>query len=116
VAVLETPVVPIAQIRKPLLKAAGVSYCTSPMGADHTAGLIVAPGQPYEEAMRASQESQIVNAVVDSSGFCQFLMPDCMKQDAIGPEKLVWDLDPELVARAYQRFDPRDELFELRPS
>jgi hypothetical protein len=39
-----------------------------------------------------------------------------MKQDAIGPEKLVWDLDPELVARAYQRFDPRDELFELRPS
>jgi aldehyde:ferredoxin oxidoreductase len=148
------------------LKAAGVTYCTSPMGADHTAGLVVEPGQPYEEAVRASQDSQIVNAVVDSSGFCQFLMPhldeirtfygllygeevkreqiadlgwqcledewefnrragfgpeddlmpDCMKQDAIGPAKLVWDVPPELVARAYQRFEPRDELFELRPS
>jgi aldehyde:ferredoxin oxidoreductase len=148
------------------LKAAGVTYCTSPMGADHTAGLIVQPGQPYEEAVRASQDSQILNAVIDSSGFCQFLMtnldevrefyglfygedvsreqiadlgwrcledewefnrragfgpdddlmPDCMKQDPIGPAKLVWDLDPELVSRIYKRFDPRDELFELRPS
>ena len=148
------------------LKAAGVTYCTSPMGADHTAGLIVEPGQPYEEAVRASQESQILNALVDSSGFCQFLMtnlievgefyslffgeevtreqladqgwqcledewefnrraglgpdddlmPDCMKQDPIGPTKLVWDLDPELVSRAYKRFEPREELFELRPS
>jgi aldehyde:ferredoxin oxidoreductase len=148
------------------LKAAGVTYCTSPMGADHTAGLVVEPGQPYEEAVRASQDSQIVNAVIDSSGFCQFLMtnldevreffglfygeevtreqiadigwncledewefnrragfgpgddlmPDCMKQDAIGPEKLVWDMDPELVSQAYKRFESRDELFELRPS
>ena len=147
------------------LKAAGVTYCTSPMGADHTAGLIVEPGQPYEEAVRASQESQIVNAVVDSSGFCQFLMtnleelrefyslfhgedvtreqladqgwqcledewefnrraglgpdddlmPDCMKQDPIGPTKLVWDLDPELVSQVYKRFEPRQALFELRP-
>ncbi len=148
------------------LKAAGVTYCTSPMGADHTAGLVVKPGQPYEEAVRDSQESQILNAVCDSSGFCQFLMPnldeirefygllydeevtreriadygwrcledewkfnrlagfgsaddlmpDCMKQDPIGPARLVWDVDPELVARAYQRFEPRDELFEARPS
>jgi aldehyde:ferredoxin oxidoreductase len=148
------------------LKAAGVTYCTSGMGADHTAGLIVEPGQPYEEAVRASQESQLVNAVIDSSGFCQFLMPsldevrefyghyfgeevtreqiadlgwqcladewewnrragfgpeddlmpDCMKQDAIGPQKLVWDLPPELVARAYERVEPREELFSLRPS
>ncbi|MCH7707707.1 MAG: hypothetical protein IH884_04410, partial [Myxococcales bacterium] len=44
------------------------------------------------------------------------LMPDCMKRDPIGPAKLVWDLDPELVAKIYKRFDPRDELFELRPS
>jgi aldehyde:ferredoxin oxidoreductase len=148
------------------LKSAGVTYCTSAMGADHTAGLIVEPGQPYDEAVRASQEAQILNAVVDSSGFCQFLMtnldevrafygfffgeevsreqiadlgwrcledewefnrragfgpeddlmPDCMKQDAIGPEKLVWDLDPELVAQVYKRFEARDALFELRPS
>jgi len=148
------------------LKAAGVTYCTSAMGADHTAGLIVEPGQPYEEAVRASQEAQILNALIDSSGFCQFLMtnlaevaefyslfygedvtreqladqgwqcledewlfnrraglgpdddlmPDCMMQDPIGPTKLVWDLDPELVSQVYKRFEPREELFELRPS
>jgi aldehyde:ferredoxin oxidoreductase len=136
------------------------------MGADHTAGLIVEPGQPYEEAVRASQEAQILNALIDSSGFCQFLMtnlaevaefyslfygedvtreqladqgwqcledewqfnrraglgpdddlmPDCMMQDPIGPTKLVWDLDPELVSQVYKRFEPREELFELRPS
>ena len=57
------------------LKATGVTYCTSPMGADHTAGLIVNPGMAPEEFARASQDVQLVNAVCDSSGFCQFLQP-----------------------------------------
>jgi aldehyde:ferredoxin oxidoreductase len=57
------------------LKATGVTYATSPMGADHTAGLIVNPGLPPDQYARASQEAQLVNAVCDSSGFCQFLQP-----------------------------------------
>jgi aldehyde:ferredoxin oxidoreductase len=57
------------------LKATGITYCTSPMGADHTAGLIVNPGLPEDQMAKASQESQIVNAICDSSGFCQFLQP-----------------------------------------
>jgi aldehyde:ferredoxin oxidoreductase len=57
------------------LKATGVTYATSPMGADHTAGLIVNPGLAPEEYARSSQEAQLVNAVCDSSGFCQFLQP-----------------------------------------
>jgi aldehyde:ferredoxin oxidoreductase len=57
------------------LKATGVTYATSPMGADHTAGLIVNPGLPPDQYAVASQESQIVNAACDSSGFCQFLQP-----------------------------------------
>jgi aldehyde:ferredoxin oxidoreductase len=57
------------------LKATGITYCTSPMGADHTAGLIVNPGLPEEDWVRASQESQMANAICDSSGFCQFLQP-----------------------------------------
>ena len=58
------------------LKATGITYAAGPMGADHTAGLIVNPGliDPTEQA-QASQECQIVNAVCDSSGFCQFLQP-----------------------------------------
>ena len=52
------------------LKATGISYCTSPMGADHTAGLVAGPAS---DAARASQNSQIVNAICDSSGLCQFM-------------------------------------------
>jgi aldehyde:ferredoxin oxidoreductase len=145
------------------LKATGVTYVTSPMGADHTAGLIVNPGLPEEEWARASQEVQLVNAVCDSSGFCQFLqptlddvrayygllygeeinreqiadqgwqclqdewefnrragwstddeMPDCMRQDAIGPAKVVWDVKPDVVQSAYKRFDSRDELYTTK--
>ncbi|MGH0036263.1 MAG: aldehyde ferredoxin oxidoreductase N-terminal domain-containing protein [Myxococcota bacterium] len=57
------------------LKATGVTYCTSPMGADHTAGLIVNPGLQPDQFAQVSQEAQLVNAVCDSSGFCQFLQP-----------------------------------------
>jgi len=148
------------------LKATGVTYCTSPMGADHTAGLIVNPGLPEEEFARASQESQLVNAVCDSSGFCQFLQPtlddirafygdlygdevsrqqiadlgwqclqdewefnrragftsaddvmaDCMQSDAIGPQEVVFDVSAEIVSQAYERCDPRDELFTAKAS
>jgi len=54
------------------LKATGITYVTSPMGADHTAGLIA---MPVADLARASQDSQIVNAICDSSGFCQFMTP-----------------------------------------
>jgi aldehyde:ferredoxin oxidoreductase len=54
------------------LKATGVTYCTSPMGADHTAGLVPLP---VPDLARASQNAQIVNAICDSSGFCQFMQP-----------------------------------------
>ncbi|MCZ6464044.1 MAG: aldehyde ferredoxin oxidoreductase [Proteobacteria bacterium] len=57
------------------LKATGISYAIGPMGADHTAGLIVNPGMPADQWAQASQEVQLVNAVCDSSGFCQFLQP-----------------------------------------
>jgi len=58
------------------LKATGVTYCTSPMGADHTAGLVVNPGAAPEDMPRLSQEQQLINAAVDASGFCMFLMPN----------------------------------------
>jgi aldehyde:ferredoxin oxidoreductase len=57
------------------LKATGITYATSPMGADHTAGLIINPGLPPDQFAQASQDIQLVNAVCDSSGFCQFLQP-----------------------------------------
>jgi hypothetical protein len=41
-------------------------------------------------------------------------MPDCLKQDAIGPAKLVWDVPDDVVANAYERYENTDALFELR--
>lgn len=55
------------------LKAAGVTYATSAMGADHTAGLVIDPKIGGEDAAKASQDMQIACAVTDSSGFCMFL-------------------------------------------
>jgi aldehyde:ferredoxin oxidoreductase len=55
------------------LPGTGVTYATSAMGADHTAGLVMAG--PGADVVRASQEAQIVNAACDSSGFCQFQQP-----------------------------------------
>jgi aldehyde:ferredoxin oxidoreductase len=52
------------------------------MGADHTAGLVVDPGQPIEDIAQASQEAQILNTVIDTSGFCQFLMPSIEEMTA----------------------------------
>jgi len=57
------------------LKATGVTYATSAMGADHTAGLIINPELDGEEAMVASQYTQIIVALCDSTGFCLFLSP-----------------------------------------
>jgi aldehyde:ferredoxin oxidoreductase len=146
------------------LKATGVTYATSPMGADHTAGLVVNPGLPEEEWARTSQEVQLVAAANDGTGFCCFLqptlddirefftcffgeevsreqiadygwqilqdewefnrragytaaddeLPACMKEDAIGPEKLVFDAKPEIIAQTKVRMPLRDELFAIK--
>ena len=54
------------------LKATGVTYCTSAMGPDHTAGLVT---MPAEDAALASRDAQLVAAICDSSGFCHFVQP-----------------------------------------
>jgi aldehyde:ferredoxin oxidoreductase len=147
------------------LKATGLTYAAGPMGADHTAGLIVNPGLPQEEWVRKSQEVQMINAVCDSSGFCQFLqptlddirnfygalygepvsreeiadqawqvledewefnrragytkddpMPQCIKEDPIGPTNAVWDVPQELISQVYQRLESSEELFSTKAS
>lgn len=51
-------------------KPTGVTYYTSPMGADHTAGLKYELKD--EGAVEHSLREQITNAVLDSVGLCQF--------------------------------------------
>ncbi len=146
------------------LKATGITYVTSAQGADHTAGLVVSPGMAVEDMPKVSQDNQIVNALIDSSGFCMFLaanpedvrqfysafsgvevtrdeiyemgwkcisdewefnrragiaveeecMPECMKTDGVGPQKLVFDIDQEVVVKTFERFGPDDGFFKSR--
>jgi aldehyde:ferredoxin oxidoreductase len=82
------------------LKTTGVSYLTSAQGADHTAGLVINPGVSHEVMPKASQTSQLINALIDSSGFCMFLMTT-----------------PETVRTFYSAWFGRDisreEIFEV---
>jgi aldehyde:ferredoxin oxidoreductase len=57
------------------LKAMGITYATSPQGADHTAGLVTARGVTPETLLKASRHEQVLMAAVDSVGLCQFSNP-----------------------------------------
>ncbi|HJP51747.1 MAG: aldehyde ferredoxin oxidoreductase N-terminal domain-containing protein [Pseudomonadales bacterium] len=54
-------------------KPTGVTYATSPMGADHTAGLKYELGD--EGAVEHSLQEQIWNAALDALGLCEFAVP-----------------------------------------
>jgi aldehyde:ferredoxin oxidoreductase len=57
------------------IKSVGITYSTSAMGADHTAGFQLVPGQGDDDALNSSQEAQINHALTDSAGFCIFQQP-----------------------------------------
>ena len=57
------------------LKAMGITYATSPQGADHTAGLVTARNVTPDTLLKASRHEQILQAAVDSVGLCQFSNP-----------------------------------------
>lgn len=54
------------------LKGMGVTYCTSPQGADHTAGMVTARGATPETLVKQSRHEQLVMMAIDSAGVCQF--------------------------------------------
>jgi aldehyde:ferredoxin oxidoreductase len=54
------------------LKGLGVTYATSPQGADHTSGFVVEEPFSREGHTERSRKAQINMAIVDSLGLCQF--------------------------------------------
>jgi aldehyde:ferredoxin oxidoreductase len=69
-----------------VFKAMGVTYATSPMGADHTSGAAIAGRVPSqhkdygeltndEKKLDLSFELQVYTAVLDSMGCCYFIGP-----------------------------------------
>lgn len=56
-------------------KATGVTFHTSPMGADHTAGLDYSDPMSNQGQVAKSLKSQIFNAMIDSLGYCNLAAP-----------------------------------------
>jgi len=54
------------------LKGLGVTYATSPQGADHTAGFVVEEPLSKEGHTERSRKAQVNVVVADSLGLCQF--------------------------------------------
>ncbi|MCZ2111227.1 MAG: aldehyde ferredoxin oxidoreductase [Dehalococcoidia bacterium] len=54
------------------LKGMGLTYATSPQGADHTAGMVTARGATAETLVKQSRHEQLVMMAIDSAGVCQF--------------------------------------------
>ncbi len=50
----------------------GVTYATSPMGADHTAGFVGGASGSVDRLMDVSKSTQIHMAALDSTGLCMF--------------------------------------------
>lgn len=80
------------------LKATGVTYASSAMGADHTAELVMNPGLPAEEWAAASQKAQIIKAICDASGFCMFIMPTVDDIRRFYAAYFDEELDPQRIA------------------
>ncbi len=53
-------------------KGWGVTYATSPQGADHTTGAVTADPLSPKLQVDRSRWSQIVNTAMDATGFCHF--------------------------------------------
>jgi len=56
-------------------KSTGVTYHTSPMGADHTAGISYEHPVSKEGQVERSLMAQIFNAMIDSLGYCNLAAP-----------------------------------------
>ena len=56
-------------------KSVGVTYCTSPMGADHTAGINYQDPLSKEGQVKRSLNDQLLNAAIDSVGYCMIALP-----------------------------------------
>ena len=56
-------------------KATGVTYHTSPMGADHTAGVSYEQATSNEGQVERSLKAQINSAMLDSLGYCVLAAP-----------------------------------------
>jgi len=78
------------------IKGMGVTFATTPMGADHTYGPVVKTDKSWIEA---SKEAQLLMAMIDSLGFCMFIRGAITKDLQVLVDlvngRFGWDLNME---------------------
>ena len=74
-------------------KAVGVTYCVSPMGADHTAGIDYRDPLSKEGQVQRSRDAQILSATIDSVGYCLLALPT--------KASLIYDVIAKLINARY---------------
>jgi aldehyde:ferredoxin oxidoreductase len=91
------------------LKGNGVTYCTSPQGADHTAGNAFGARNQVnplgtEEQKELSFKLQLISAVLDSTGLCLFARPPIINDPQLMVDMLNgiygWDWNEEDLDQA----------------
>ncbi|MBI2766450.1 MAG: aldehyde ferredoxin oxidoreductase [Chloroflexi bacterium] len=80
------------------LKGMGITYSTSPQGADHTAGMVTARGATTDTLIKQSRHEQLVMMAIDSVGVCQFsnALPGDMAQFVSHRFDIAWGDDDVL--------------------
>ncbi len=93
------------------LKGMGVTYSTSPQGADHTAGMVTARGATTDTLIKQSRHEQLVMMAIDSVGVCQFTnaLPSDMATFVSNRFDVDWD-DAAVLKMARQGIDAEREF------
>ena len=86
-------------------KAVGVTYCTSPMGADHTAGLDYSDSLSNEGQAKRSRDAQILNATIDSAGYCLLALP--------AKGKLIYEVLAKLINARYGKNLKEEDVINI---
>lgn len=88
-----------------ITKPTGVGYVTSPMGADHTAGVSYDDFSNKEGQIDRSLASQVFNAIRDSMGYCMLATP--------GDNKLLMVFLKDLINARYNLNVTESDLVEV---
>jgi len=96
------------------LKAMGITYATSPQGADHTAGLVTARNVTPDTLLKASRHEQVLQAAVDSVGLCQFSNPTEADMARLVSAQYGVEWGPEDVLKMGRRVLKEERDFNLR--
>ena len=93
------------------LKGMGITYATSPQGADHTAGMVTARGASVDTLVKQSRHEQLVMMAIDSVGVCQFsnALPGDMATFVSHRFGVDWD-DSEVLRMARAGIDAEREF------